>query len=153
MTFERYNFQFILSIFIILILSSCSKDVDYTPPEGKTEISITHFSYDKLVVDGKTYITDVIILPDGKITGWGFDRDTHIITSSDFQDLITKNVKTVIIGSGYHGDGFFDDNAKALVKKLESNGISIHFLPTSKAVNLYNASSKQGLLTFLHIRN
>jgi len=95
----------------------------------------------------------VVILPEGKVTGWGFDRDTHIIAPSDLQDLITENVKTVIIGTGLHGEGFLDDEAAALVENLKAKGISFHLLPTIQAVNLFNESSKQGLLTFLHVRN
>ena len=152
MTFRRYTLQFILFICVVLILPACSKDVDYVPPAGTTEMAITHYSYDKLVIDGNNYSFDLMILPEGKITGWEFNRDTHVIASSDFQDLITDKVKTVIIGSGYHGQGIFDDEAAELVNKLEAKGISIHLLPTSDAVNLFNASSKQGLLTFLHTR-
>ncbi|MCW9035840.1 MAG: Mth938-like domain-containing protein [Rhodospirillales bacterium] len=95
----------------------------------------------------------MMILPDGKVTGWGFDRDTHAITSIDFEDRITEEVKTVIIGSGLHGEGFLDNDAAALVKELEAKGISIHLLPTIQAVNMFNASPKKGLLTFLHVRN
>jgi len=144
MASKFYSFQLILSVFMVLILSSCSKDVDYTPPAGTTEMVITHYSYDKLVIDGENHAIDLMIMPNGKITSWSFDRDTHRITPNDLQDHIIEDVKTIIIGSGYHGDGFLDDEALTLIKKLEVKGISVHFLPTSQAVNLF---------TFLHIRN
>ena len=153
MIFRRYTLQLILCIFTILILSSCSKDVDYVPPAGTTDTVITHFSYDKIVIDGNSYNIDLMILPGGSITGWEFNRDTHVIAPNDFQNLITDDVRTVIIGSGYHGQGIFDDEAEDLVRKFGSKGISVNLLPTSDAVDLFNASSKQGLLTFLHIRN
>jgi len=153
MTFRRRTLKFTLCICIVTILSSCSKDVDYVPPAGTTDAVISHYSYDKLVIDGNDYNIDLIILPGGTVTGWEFDRDTHVITPKAFQGLITDNVKTVIIGSGYHGQGILNDEAAELVKILEANGTSIDLLPTGDAVNLFNASSKKGLLTFLHIRN
>ena len=153
MTFRRRTLKFILCICIITILSSCSKDVDYVPPAGTTDTVITHYSYDKLVIDGNSYNIDLMILPGGKVTSWEFNRDTHVIAPKDFLNVITDKVKTVIIGSGYHGQGIFDDEAVELVNKFQAHGVSIQILPTSDAVNLFNASSKQGLLTFLHIRN
>ncbi|MCP4283341.1 MAG: hypothetical protein GY792_02640 [Gammaproteobacteria bacterium] len=153
MVFRRYTSLFTLCICAILTLSSCSKDVDYVPPAGTTGTVITHYSYDKLVIDGNSYSIDLMILPGGKVTSWEFNRDTHVIAPMDFQNMITDKVKTVIIGSGYHGQGIFDDEAVELVKKFQARGVFINLLPTSDAVNLFNASSKQGLLTFLHIRN
>ncbi|MCP3871204.1 MAG: hypothetical protein GY703_24510 [Gammaproteobacteria bacterium] len=153
MTFRRYIQNFVLFICVSLALSSCSKDVDYVPPAGTTDMAITHFSYDKLVIDGEKYDIDLVILPGGRITGWGFDRSTHVIAPADIRSHITDEVNTVIIGSGYHGEGILDNEAAELVDQLGSQGISIHLLPTSDAVNLFNTSPKQGLLAFFHVRN
>ncbi|MCW9035839.1 MAG: hypothetical protein OQJ97_16585 [Rhodospirillales bacterium] len=55
----RQKFQFILTICLGLILSSCSEDgVDYMPPEGSRDMAITHFSYDNLVIENLQYRYD-----------------------------------------------------------------------------------------------
>lgn len=149
---RHFTLKLILCTCIVLLLPSCSKDVDYDPPAGSTELAITHYSYDKLIIDGRTHNIDLMILPGGKVTGWEFNRETHVIAPGDFQELITDEVSTVIIGSGYHGEGVFNDEAVELVNAYGSKGVSIQLLPTSDAVNLFNASPKQGLLTLLHIR-
>jgi len=136
-----------------LFLVSCKNEVNYSPPEGNMEIAITHFSYDKLVVDDEVYDLDVVILPNGKITSWGFDRETHRIRPDDLRNYITENTKTIIIGNGLHGEGFLDDEAQAYLKKLETNGKSVHFVDTIEAVNIFNKNPKDGLLTFIHVRN
>lgn len=145
--------RLILCICMSIILASCSNEVNYTAPEGSSDMAITHFSYDKLVIDDEIYDIDIIILPNSKITGWGFDRETHRIRPDDLLNHITEDVKTVIIGCGLHGEGFLDDEAVVFLKKLETKGLSIHFVDTIEAVNLFNTSSKEGLVTFLHVRN
>ncbi|MGB0683891.1 MAG: MTH938/NDUFAF3 family protein [Magnetovibrionaceae bacterium] len=115
-------------------------------------MAITHYSYDKITIDGEKFDMDLIISPSGDVSSWAFDRVTHRITPVDFQDLVTEEVKTIIIGTGYNGDGYLDAEAKALTKELQGKGVAVHILPTSKAVNLFNATPKQGLLTLLHIR-
>lgn len=147
------KFRVSLYICVSFILASCSNEVNYTPPAGSKDTAITHYSYDKIVIDGETHITDVIILPNGKVTSWGFDRETHRITPRDLQSHITEDVKTLIIGAGLHGEGFLDDDAALFVKERQAQGMTIHFVATIEAVNLFNSLPKKGILTFIHIRN
>jgi len=154
MTFGLHSFQFIFSLSLFLILSACSpEDYNFEPPKGSTDIAITHFSYDKLVFEGEVFSYDMMILPGGKSSDWGFDRATHVVAASDIQDQITAEVKRVIIGTGLHGEGALDEGAKALLKELEAKGVSTHVLSTIDAAQLFNRSSKDGLLTFIHVRN
>ncbi len=153
MRLGRQKFPIILTLCLVLALSACKKGVDYTPPEGSTDMAITHFSYDNLVVDGEKFDIDVIILPNGKITSWAFDRDTHRITADDLRRPLTPETKTIIIGCGLHGEGFLDEDAVAFLQEMEAKGISTHFLDTIEAVNLFNQTPKEGVLAFLHVRN
>ena len=154
MTFGRHAFQIIIPICIALVLSACSpEDYNYEPPEGSTGKAITHFSYDKLVYGGEDHSYDMMILPNGDSSDWGFDRSNHVVAASDIQDQITAEVKMVIIGTGLHGEGALDEGAKTLLKGLEAKGVSSHVLATIDAAKLFNASSKEGLLTFIHVRN
>lgn len=135
-----------------LLLAACSKEVNYVPPEGSEEMAITHYSYDKLIVDGDLYDFDVVILPNGKVTGWAFDRDTHRISPADLEGYIVPEVTRVIIGAGLNGEGFLDEDARQFLNQLKAKGISTHFLDTIEAVNLFNGSPKENLVTFIHVR-
>lgn len=152
MGFRRCVVRFVLSFCVVVGLSGCSKDVDYTPPAGSSEMAITHYSYDKIIIDGETYDIDLMIRPDGKILSWNFDRDGHRVKPDDIRNYMSDEVKTVILGMGYNGEGFLDEDAVAYAKELEANGIAVHVLETSEAVNLFNASPKEGLLALIHIR-
>lgn len=145
----------LLKIFIVFFLVFCAlagcSDVKYTPPEGSTEIAITHYSFGKMVIDKKEYTGDLAILPGGKITSFSFDYGSHSISPNDFKDLITDNVKVVIFGTGYEGLAYLSAKGKEMVEQMRAKGIKVEVMPSSDAVRLFNASSKKGLLVCFHL--
>jgi len=151
MTFLRCTLQIILCFCIILHIAACSNDIDYTPPAGSTERAITHYSFGKMIIDGHKHNTDLAILPDGKVCSWSFDYDSHEIVPGDFKALITDDVKTVIIGTGYNGLASLTPKAKELFDQIRAKGIQVQVMPTSDAVKLFNGSSKKGLLVCFHL--
>lgn len=152
MIFRRYALQIIFFFGIILCIAGCSDDVNFTPPPSSDETAITHYSFGKMVIDGKDHVADLVILPGGKISYWGFDPDNnHIFSKGFIDDLITDKVKTIIIGTGYNGAASLNAEAKELVEQIRAKGIQVHIMPTSEAVKLFNASSKKGLLACFHL--
>ncbi|MCP4578498.1 MAG: hypothetical protein GY846_19665 [Deltaproteobacteria bacterium] len=152
MIFRRYTLQIILCFGITLCIAGCSDDVDFTPPAGSAEIAITHYSFGKMVIDGRNHDTDLAILPGGKVSYWGFDPgNNHIFSKKFIEDLITDKVTDIIIGTGYNGAASLNTEAKELVEQLKAKGIQVHIMPTSEAVKLFNASSKKGLLACFHL--
>jgi len=151
MTFLRFNLQIILCFCIILHIAACSNNIDYTPPAGSTERAITHYSFGKMVVDGHENNTDLAILPDGKVCSWSFNYDSHEITPEDFKALITDDVKTFIIGTGYNGLASLTPRGEEFLKQIKTKGIQVQVMSTSDAVKLFNSSSKNGLLVCFHL--
>jgi hypothetical protein len=152
MAFKHYLANLILFLSIIFLIPACSSnDVDYTPPPGSTETAITHYAFGKMIIDGKTYGSDLAIQPGGKVSRWSFEASTHEITSENLNQYISDQVKTIIIGKGYASNAYLSSSAKALIEKLKAKGTMVHVLPSSKAVMLYNSSSKEGLLAFFHL--
>ncbi len=135
-----------------MILFSCSKDVNYSAPQGNTDMAINHYSYDKITINNQKYETDLVILPGGQIKDWAFDRESHYLVPDDFKGLITADVQNIIIGRGYHSHANLTKEAQVFLDEINDKGIGVHFLSTTDAVNLFNASSKEGLLAFIHIR-
>ena len=107
MSYVRYPTVMIICMSIIILANACSSnDVDYTPPPGSTETAITHYSFGMMVIDEKTYESDLIIHPGGKVTRWSFELSTHEISVDNLKNYISEQVKTIIIGKGYEGAAY-----------------------------------------------
>jgi len=146
--------KFVFTFFYIsvaLILNACSNNVDYTPPAGNNDMAITHYSFGKVVINGETYNSDLVISAGEKINGWSFDYTTHQIEPSDIKGKITENIKEIIIGIGYNSAASMSSETLNLLEKIKSKGILVRIMSTSKAVKLFNASKKKGLLAFFHL--
>ena len=151
MTFYRCLLQIILCFCAILHLAACSSNVDYTPPAGSTEIAITHYSFGRMVINGHEHNTDLAILPDGKVCSWSFNYDSHEIVPEDFKALITDDVKTFIIGTGYNGLASLSPEGKEFLEQIKAKGIQVRIMSSSDAVKLFNSSSKKELLVCFHL--
>ena len=152
MTFRRFTLHIFLCIGITLYMAGCSENIDFTPPAGSTETAITHYSFGKMVIDGREHDTDLAILPGGKISYWGFDLDSnHIFSKELIKELITDKVKTIIIGTGHSGAASLNAEARELVEQMRAKGVQVHVMATSDAVKLFNKTSKKGLLACFHL--
>jgi hypothetical protein len=149
---KRFFANFMINASIIILAAACStSDVDYTPPPGSTETAITHYSFGKMVIDGKTYRSDVAILPGGKVSRWSFELSSHEIWAEHLRDFVSDRVGTIIIGTGFGGRAALTAPARDMIDKLKAEGVVVHIDLTSDAVQLYNASPKKGLLAFFHL--
>ena len=79
------------------------------------------------------------------------EENGFIPSIDDFKALITDDVKTVIIGTGYNGLASLTPKAKELFDQIRAKGIQVQVMPTSDAVELFNGSSKKGLLVCFHL--
>ena len=152
MPYKRHLSNIMVFLGIIIVASACSiSDIDYTPPPGSTEPAITHYSFGKMVINGKTHRSDLVILPGGEVSRWLFEVSSHEISADHLNRFISDPVNTIIIGKGFGGRAILTASAKELVKQLNSKGVTVHILQSSEAVMLYNASPKAGLLAFFHL--
>ncbi|MBI5043219.1 MAG: hypothetical protein HZC10_05190 [Nitrospirae bacterium] len=65
-------------------------------------MQITHYSFGKIDIDGKTYTSDVIIYPDKVDASW-WRKEGHYLQIEGMPDAL-KNEKPeiIIIGTGYY---------------------------------------------------
>ena len=64
---------------------------------------IDSFKSGSIVISGKTYTRDVLILPDGTVKQrksgfWKFG--SHIVNKSEIDELLTANPQVVVVGTG-----------------------------------------------------
>ncbi len=109
---------------------------------------IDSYQFGQVVVNGKKYISDVIIFPDRVRDNWR-RRTGHQLWVEDIAEVITENPEVLVVGSGSSG----------LVKVLpevqqvvEAQGIKLIVEATDRACHTYNQlCCSQRAVAALHI--
>jgi len=114
---------------------------------------INSFNFGFIVVDGKQYICDVVILPDGMVKERQASKSrlgSHTISWRDVANIANEQPEVIIIGTG----------TSALAKLSEDVGINIRranlnllVLPSSQAVERFNQLTGEGkrVAALIHI--
>lgn len=98
---------------------------------------IESYEFGRMVIDGKTYTKDLIILPGRILDGW-WRQEGHVLHSADLAEVIAAQPDLLIVGQGANGRMRVADDAR---QALESAGIEFVASPTPQAVQRYNAAS------------
>ena len=141
----------IICLAALFFMSACSEDYTYTPPEGSNEIAITHVSFGKMAINEKFRQADLVIQANGEMKTWGFDFDTHLVEVSDIAKYVNDQIKTIIIGTGYNGQGELSEEAMKYIEQLKKRSIEVHVMPTPKAAEKFNSLPKKGLVACFHL--
>lgn len=111
-------------------------------------MKITHYSFGKIIIDGKTYNSDVIIYPDRVDSSW-WRKEGHYLQIVDLKDVISAKPSDLIIGTGYYGAM---EVPGEVIEFLKSKGIEICIEKTARAVELYNeGAQKAPTIAALHL--
>ena len=109
---------------------------------------IDEYEFGKIVIEGKTYTSDVIIFPDSVMGSW-WRKEGHNLCLEDLESVLANPPEVLIIGTGYGGAMHVPQE---VLKDLVSRGIKVIVEPTRKAVNSYNElSQKQKTVAALHL--
>lgn len=103
---------------------------------------IEHYAFGVMVVQGKRYNRDLILLPDKVIEGW-WRRMGHEICREDLKPILENaNVPEIlVVGTGYSGLVKILPEAESALKE---HGIKLIAKPTGEAYKLYNDLLKAG---------
>ena len=98
-------------------------------------MKIDSCSFGTLVIDGKTYTDDLIILPDGEILKPWWRKRGHQLLMDDLQELIDSSPEVIVVGTGVGGGMIPDRNLKKDLAKL-----TIEFIAASneEAIRVFN---------------
>lgn len=99
---------------------------------------IDDYSFGKIVIDGKTYTTDVIVFPDRVDASW-WRKEGHYLQKGDLKDVSAAGPDIVIIGTGNWGEMVVP---KEILDFFGSMGIDTFAEKTAKAVSLFNSQPK-----------
>ncbi|MFQ5892629.1 MAG: Mth938-like domain-containing protein [Candidatus Methanofastidiosia archaeon] len=95
---------------------------------------IQNYSFGSIVIDGKTYTSDVIIYPKKVDSGW-WRKEGHLLQISDLSKVIESEPEILIVGTGNSGLMKISPEVKNLCK---THGIQLISEETSKACMTYN---------------
>jgi hypothetical protein len=101
-------------------------------------MKIEHYSFGKIIIEGMTYTSDVIIYPEKVNASW-WRKEGHNLQVVDLMDVININPQILVIGTGATG---LMKVPKDTMSHLESKGIEVHVARTGEAVEIFNKLQK-----------
>lgn len=111
-------------------------------------MKINHYSFGKVIIDDKTYYSDVIIYPDHIDHSW-WRREGHFLYPEDIEDAIRTMPEILVIGTGYSGGMRVPEDT---LKFIKSKGIEeIYVDVTEKAIKLFNKIKDRKVVAALHL--
>ncbi len=111
-------------------------------------MKIDSYSFGRIVIDGKTYTSDVIIYP-GRIDATWWRKEGHLLQLADLVEALQAKPDILIIGTGYSGVMHVP---KETVDGIVRRGIELKAERTSKAVEVYNElRGRKTVIAALHI--
>jgi hypothetical protein len=109
---------------------------------------VGQFEFGAIEIDGKTYESDVMILPDGTVKPWEHE-DEHTLTLKDLRTIVEHKPELIVIGLGTIGNIVLE---KELEEKLQEDEVEVMAFKTEKACETYNAARGQlKVAAILHV--
>ena len=101
-------------------------------------MKIDNYSFGRIIIDGKLYGHDVIILPDRVIENW-WRKEGHSLSPGDLDAVIEAKPEVFIMGRGQMGVLRVPAETE---KFLASHGTKLIAEATPKACQIYNELSR-----------
>jgi hypothetical protein len=98
-------------------------------------MNIDSYSFGKMVIDGQSYRSDLIIYPERIDSSW-WRKEGHLLRREDLTDIIAANPEVLIIGTGYMGAMKVPEELR---KQLMSMKIELHVENSRQGAKVFNA--------------
>lgn len=109
---------------------------------------IDSYSFGRIIIDGKTYTSDIILYPDRVDDSW-WRKSGHLLQKEDLRDITQDNPEVLIVGTGAYGLMKVLDETKQF---LESKGIELRAEETEEACKTYNElKEKRKVVAAFHL--
>jgi hypothetical protein len=102
-------------------------------------MKITGYDFGRIVLNDKTFTSDVIIMPDRVIGNWR-RRQGHSLLIDDLDAVVQAKPDVLVVGTGYYGRMQIPDDTRHY---LETQGIDLKSLDTRAAVTEFNRLQKE----------
>lgn len=101
---------------------------------------IDSYDFGRMVVDGKAYSSDLIILPDRIIGDW-WRAQGHSLDENDLKDVTGRALKLLVVGTGMYGRMNVPEGT---VRMLKQKGIEPLIQNTKEACKSFNERVGKG---------
>ena len=101
---------------------------------------IDSYQFGKIVIDGKAYSSDCIILGNSVQSDW-WRRQGHSLSAEDLKTIIAAKPSVLVVGCGATGLMKVPDQTQQV---LQEHDIQLEALDTYKAVQRFNELSQAG---------
>lgn len=98
-------------------------------------MNIDSYSFGRMVIDGKTYQSDLIIYPEKVESSWR-RKEGHLLQSEDLKTVTASNPEVLIIGTGYFGLMKLPDELR---NELLGRNLELYVEKSSHAAEIFNA--------------
>lgn len=96
---------------------------------------IDSYDFGVIVVNGKKFTSDVVILPEKIIEGW-WRREGHKICVEDLREVLNcEKLENLVVGTGYYG---MVKILPEVENALKTRGITLITEPTKEACKTFN---------------
>lgn len=97
---------------------------------------IESYKFGSIVLDGKEYTSDVIVLPTKVIDNW-WRKEGHMLYMEDLKEIIEQKSKpeVLVVGTGYYGIMKISPEVE---NTLKSQKIELVAQPTKEACQTFN---------------
>jgi len=104
------------------------------------KMHIDSYQFGKIVIDGKAYNGDVIILGDSVQSNW-WRKQGHSLSAEDLKTVIAAKPSVLVVGCGASGLMKVLEETRQV---LQEHDIQLQALDTDKAVQRFNELSQSG---------
>ena len=109
---------------------------------------IDSYEFGKIVVDGRAFSQDLILLPDGIQEVWR-RQEGHLLQLVDVAAVLAAKPEVLIVGQGQPGKMQVD---AGLAQYLQEKGIELIAGPTAQACTTFNSlTGKRQVAAALHL--
>ncbi len=110
--------------------------------------TIDSYHFGQIIINGKKYTSDVIILPDRVQGNWWRD-DSHELTLKDVTGIMKENPEILLVGTGASGQMRVLPEVE---QEVGARNIQLIMQPTGEACKIYNQLSRvQKVVAALHL--
>jgi hypothetical protein len=95
---------------------------------------IDTYRFGYMVVDGKAYTRDLVLLPDRVVPNW-WCKQGHVLDVTDLEEVLAAQPDVLVVGTGAQGAMMVPDETRQAIAEA---GIELRVARSSEASELYN---------------
>lgn len=109
---------------------------------------IDSYQFGEIVIDGKTYRSDLLVFPDRVIDSW-WRKKGHLLQFEDLTPVLEANPEVLVVGTGYFGIMAVPPGLK---QQISGAGIEVCDARTKQAVCIFNSLvGQKRVIAALHL--